>query len=372
MMTERWSVEKAKAWYDAQPWIRGYNTYPSNCVNRIAMWQKHRHDEVIEQVRYEFKLAQDTGFNAVRMFTQFEVWLYEHDSFMSNLEEYIAAAAEFGQKVMFVIGNDCCVPKHFYGVEFGEQRVDWGYHSGIRRGQHSGTHGSNVGYLLCDEPELQPKFFEMVEEFAAKYGQDERVQIWDVWNEIGNSNRGMMSVPMMEQCFHILRASDVIQPITCSIYNFHMDGDCAEYSEAERRAAELSDIISFHYYGSYQNMIRIIEDLKANYGDRPLINSEWLNRIAHNNVDEIFPLFYLENIGSYHWGLMQGFSQTYEPWGGYFAKIDDPDYHGPDDLIKLQHDLFRFNGHPYIAREVAIIKDFAARADRRFQKKQEK
>ncbi len=363
---ERWSVEKAKEWYASQPWIRGCTTYPSNCVNRIAMWQEYNHGAVIAQVREEFKLAKETGLNAIRMIIQFEVWLKEHDSFMNNLEEYITAADEFGQKVMFVIGNDCCVPKDFYGFTFGEQRVDWGYHSGIKRGQHSSTHGSNIGYLLLDEPDMKVKFFEMVDEFAKKYGQDDRIQIWNVWNEIGNSRREMLSVPTMERCFEILRENNVKQPLTADIWSHR---NTPEYSEAERRAGELSDIISFHYYGSYQNMIKIIENLREMYGDRPLINTEWLNRIEHNDVDDIFPLFYLENIGSYHWGLMQGFSQTYEPWGVYFKEIDDPSYSGPNDLIKLQHDIYRFSGHPYIAKEIEIIKDFSARADKKFAEK---
>ena len=134
---------------------------------------------------------------------------------------------------------------------------------------------------------------------------------------------------------------------------------------------ELSDIISFHYYRSYQNMIRIIEWLKDAY-DRPIINNEWLNRIEHNNVDEIYPLFYLENIGSYHWGLVQGYSQTYEPWGEYLRFVRDPNYNGPLDLTKWQHDLYRFNGMPYIAKEIEIIKLFNRLADERFARKQEK
>ena len=102
-----------------------------------------------------------------------------------------------------------------------------------------------------------------------------------------------------------------------------------------------------------------------------IIANEWLNRIEHNNVDEIFPLFYLEKVGSYHWGLIQGYSQTYEPWGCYLGDIADPDYNGDKDFTKFQHDLYRFNGLPYIAREIEIIKDFSARADKKFAEKQQ-
>ena len=120
----------------------------------------------------------------------------------TNLEEYFTLASKYGLSVMLTLGNDCCVPKELYVFDkdhFGEQKVDWGYHSGIKRGQHSGTHGSNVGYLLMDEDEYREKFFEMVDELAKKYSKDERLLIWNVWNEIGANNRGTLSLPLMEK-----------------------------------------------------------------------------------------------------------------------------------------------------------------------------
>ena len=67
----QWSKEQAWRWYNDRPWIRGFNGYPSNCVNRIAMWQEFEHKEVFEQIEYEFNLAKETGFNAVRAIIQF-------------------------------------------------------------------------------------------------------------------------------------------------------------------------------------------------------------------------------------------------------------------------------------------------------------
>ena len=55
----------------------------------------------------------------------------------------------------------------------------------------------------------------------------------------------------------------------------------------------------------------------------------------------------------------------------YLELIDDPGYSGPWDLTKMQHDLYRFNGHPYIAREIEIIRHFCALADARFEKKKQ-
>ena len=50
----RWTVARVQEWYNKRPWIRGYCGYPSNCVNRIAMWQEYNHDKVFEQIENEF------------------------------------------------------------------------------------------------------------------------------------------------------------------------------------------------------------------------------------------------------------------------------------------------------------------------------
>ena len=166
MNNGKWSAERAWEWYRAQKWIRGYCGYPSNCVNRIALWQEFEHHEVFEQLDREFALAEKTGLNAVRALIQFEVWQKEHDSFMRNLEEYFTLADRHGLKVMLVLGNDCTVAKsRWKPAVFGKQSVDWGYHSGIKGGQHAGDY-REAGYQLLDDPEIEPLYYEMVAELA--------------------------------------------------------------------------------------------------------------------------------------------------------------------------------------------------------------
>lgn len=358
---ERWSEKKAWEWYDSQPWIRGWCGYPSNCVNWIAMWQEYKHAEVFEQIAREFELAKKTGFNAVRTLLSLDVYKEEHDAFMEHVEEYLGLADSYGIKVTVIFGNDCCAPKELCTPPvFGEQKVDWGYHGGVKRGTHAVIH-SNVGYNpYIDEPENRKLFLKMVDEISAKYAKDPRIQIWNVWNEIGNSRRGMMSVDAMKECFEIIRSHDPIQPLTAECWSA-VDAE-ENLTPQERIALELSDITSFHCYLNFQDTVKAIGWLRKL--GRPVINTEWLNRIEKNDVDEVFPLFWLERIGSFNWGLIQGYSQTYEPWGRYTKAIDDPDYHGDFDFTRLQHDLYRFNGHPYRAKEIKIIKDFSALADK--------
>lgn len=365
-MNRQWTKEEAWQWYRSQSWIRGYNGVPSNCVSYAEMWQSYNHKTVFKQLRYEFDLARKTGLNAVRVFLDFEVWLAQHDSFMCNLEEYLALADEFGLKVMPVLAHDCYAPKEaFKPFVPGAQHVDWGWHSGAAAGPFAEQH-QTMGWQHLDDEKFRPLYYQMVDEIVGKYARDERIHIWNVWNEIGNSRRGMKSVPYMRELFRIIRVHDPIQPLTADCYTCNPQTGETE-TEEERIALEMSDIITFHYYRDFQGMIPVIEFLKE-YG-RPIINDEWLNRIEHNNVDEIFPLFYLEGIGSYHWGLIQGYSQTYEPWGGYLKDIRDPHYQGNLDFTKYQHDLYRFNGCPYIAREIEIIKKFSALADEKFERR---
>jgi len=356
----QWTEEQAWNWYREQPWIRGWCGYPSTCVNRIAMWQAYGHEETARRIDAEFGIAEELGFNAVRAVIQFEVWYYEHDSFMRNFEEYLTLAAKHGIRVMVCLGNDCTVPKsRFKPVAFGEQKIDWGFHSGIRQGPHTGDY-KEPGFMLLDDPAFENSYYEMVAELGETYGQDDRIQIWDVWNEPGNSNRGNMSAKAMVKFFEILREKKVKQPLTADAWR--MQTSVSQAAEIERLAMDLSDVITFHYYGPYENMVLIIESLRESY-NRPLINNEWLNRLNGNDYAEIFPLFYLERIGSYSWGLMQGYSQTFEPWGGYFT---NPAFmEGKLDLTKWQHDLYRFNGYPYDPKEIKLIRRFTELADRR-------
>ena len=149
-----------------------------------------------------------------------------------------------------------------------------------------------------------------------------------------------------------------MQPLTADVWSY--DGNMDVNSEAGRRALELSDVISFHWYGSFERMVRLIDKLKR--FNRPLLCTEWLNRIEGNDVEHLLPLFWLENIGSYHWGLTQGYSQTYEPWGAYFIRQEKGENL---DLTKWQHDIYRFNGLPYIPREIEVFRRFAELADKR-------
>ena len=100
---------------------------------------------------------------------------------------------------------------------------------------------------------------------------------------------------------------------------------------------------------------------------RPLFNTEWLHRMQHNTVQTHLPLFYLERIGSYHWGFVAGLNQTYEPWESMWTRYARGELPADVDFTKWQHDILRPNLRPYNPHEIEIIKHYLALSKRDYE-----
>lgn len=358
-----WSKERAWEWYNGRPWIRGCNYMSADCANRVDQWQSLGFDERLETTDKELALMAETGFNSIRIIPEFVVWDEEHDTFFDRFDRYLDVCAKHGISCMVVLANDCMRPKSFEANHLGVQNVDWGYHGGRKISQH-GTH-NEMGFHLFDEPDTAARYFQMVREIVERYKNDERIIIWDVYNEVGNSKRREVTLPNLKRMFEIIREIDPVQPLTCETWTIG-GRTIEELPEVEKFAIENSDIISYHNYGTYLENIKILKQLKEL--GRPILNTEWLNRCKHNTVQEMFPLFYLENVGCYNWGFVAGKYQTYEPtnlsWEWY-EKNPNIDF----DFTKWFHDLYRINHRPYDPREIKLIKQICAMADADFEKK---
>lgn len=64
--SQRWSQEKANAWYASQPWLVGCNYIPANAVNQIEMWYKDTFSP--DLIDKELGWAEGLGFNSLRVF----------------------------------------------------------------------------------------------------------------------------------------------------------------------------------------------------------------------------------------------------------------------------------------------------------------
>lgn len=362
-MAGTWSKAQAWQWYNTRPWIRGCNFMSSDDANRIDQWQALTFDEHLQTADRELALAASLGYNSIRIIPEFIVWYQEHDGFFQRFDRYLETAWSHGISAMVVLGNDCMPPKgpDWVMPSVGPQHFDIGYHGGRKVSQH-GTF-STVGYHLLDDPEFTELHYRFVREIVARYRQNPRVLMWDVYNEPGNSNRGDITPRHLRKYFEIVRGENPRQPLTCGLWRDVQKLDIHRLTELEQIILESSDILSFHSYGSYTDMILAIRKLRQ-FG-RPIINTEWLARCLGNNVEELFPLFYLERIGCYNWGFVAGKYQTYEPWNAVWDQYEK-NHNLNWDFTKWFHDLYRPNLRPYNPRETELIHSFCQLAEEDF------
>ncbi len=358
----RWSKERIWAWYNSRPWMRGCNYMSYDCANRIDQWQALGSEERFEIVENELKLMRETGFNTVRLILEYVVWKEEHDSFMERFERYLALYNKYGISCMIVLANDCMPPKtdDWKLPYIGEQEFHWGYQFNRKRSQH-GYHTEPAPHFYLDAPETREDYYRMVREIVTTYKDDERICVWDVYNEPGNSMRGEITLPILKEMFEMIREIDPVQPLSCGLWAFSHDEN-EPYSPLNQFMLDNSDIISYHSYSTYEENIKQLRRLKKE--GRPIINTEWLARCLHNNVKEMFPLFYLENVGCMNLGFVAGRSQATEPWEMLWNDYDN----GRTDLAMNTwfHDLYRGNHRPYDPEEIKTIKTFCNLADRDF------
>ena len=337
----------------------------SDCCNRIDQWQAYKFEKKLATADRELAMAADIGYNAIRIIIEFEVWDRQHDGFIDRLERYIATAYKHGLSSMIVLSNDCAVAKSVYKpAEFGEQKVEWGYHGGRKNSPHVSS--TEERYSVLDDPANLPRYKEMIRELISIYAHDERVIVWNLMNEPGNYGRGEKSLPQLKSFFEIARDIDPIQPLCADVWT-GINEDGTAKTEIEQFAIDNSDIISYHCYSDYAKSVERIKGLKKT--GRPLLNTEWLHRVNNNNVKEQFPLFYLERIGCFNWGFVAGKYQTYEPWETFWDILDE---HPEFDITKWQHDLLRPSGRPYDPKEIELIKHFCKKADEDFERDHKK
>lgn len=364
-MGTKWSEERIWKWYNSKPWIRGCNFIGSDCANRIDQWQSYKCDERFATEDSELNLAKNTGFNSIRVLIEYDVWDQEHDNFMANLERRLALADSNNMTVMMVMSNECCVPKEFYKKnQLGEQHYDLGYHGGRKISPHQS--GMDT-YSIIDEPEIADRYLEMVKEIITKYKDDERIIAWNLMNEPGNRRKNK-SMEFLKRLFKVAREIDPIQPLAADVWGRVNEDGYPFEREIEVVALENSDFISFHCYENFSEVVKRVTALKKH--NRPIMCTEWLCRVKNNNIHDIFPFFYAEKIGSYHWGLVASYkTQYFEPYNRIWEDFENENIETAHLKVKEWfHDIYRPSHHPYDPTEIKIIKEFTALSDREYEK----
>lgn len=340
-----WSQERAARWYAQQPWLVGCNFLPSTAINQLEMWQAETFDP--ETIDRELGWAASLGFNSLRVYLHDLPWQEDRDGFLERVERFLQIADDHGLRTMLVL---------FDGV------WDPDPQSGPQRRPRTGVHNSgwvqSPGRVALADPEKQDRLQPYVTDVIRRFGKDERVVVWDLFNEPDNPNThsyGPLELPdkdalaarLVEKSFQWAREVAPVQPLTVGLWRGPAWDNRAALNQVHQAALEYSDVISFHDYGDPQSMESRIEQLST-YG-RPLLCTEYMARGNGSTFAAILPILKREKVAAYCWGLVDGKSQTKYPWSTWQMPIlGEPE--------PWHHDIFRSDGTPYQNSEVELIR----------------
>lgn len=146
-------------------------------------------------------------------------------------------------------------------------------------------------------------------EIIHRYKSDERIFAWDLYNEPECSKQVKLVLPLLRYIYASARSvNDVKQPMTIGVAKWPLTSPLATFE------LSVSDIISFHSYGSLVNMMSNVTDLRLMQPGRPIICTEWLARPFGSTIFTHLDYFQYDKIGAIQWGLVAGRSQTNYPW----------------------------------------------------------
>jgi len=325
----RWSEEKARAWYAEVAPIVGCNYLPRTAVNTTEMWQKETFDP--KTIDEELGWAEKAGYNSLRVFVQYLVWKDDPEGLKRRMDEFLTIAQRHGIRVMFVPFCDCA---------FAGREPYLGKQDEPVPGVHNSGWVPSPGLKRVVDRSAWPDLERYVKDLVGRFGNDRRVLIWDLYNEPGNSRMGEKSLPLAAAAFRWAREAKPDQPLTIGAWtNFE--------GHMSKALMEMSDIVSFHGYDRPEGVVRKSSICRAYH--RPVLCTEWLHRQSGNTFETILPIFAENRIGSYHWGLVAGRTQTYMPWGSKRG----------DSMPKVwQHDVFHADGKPYDAKEFELLRQY--------------
>ena len=226
----RWTPEEATAWYAEQGWRSGCNYVPATAVNQIEMWSADTYDHA--QIDKELGWAGELGFNTMRVFLSSVVWSHDAEGLKKRMDDFLDICKSHGIKPFFVFFDDCWDPESSYGP----QRAP------VPGKHNSGWVKDPSKSLRADTTSLFPMLEAYVKDIVGSFRNDDRVLMWDLYNEPGNGKFGNESLPLLRNAFKWAREAGNTQPLTSGIWT-------TDLKDLNRAQLDLSDVSSYHGYG---------------------------------------------------------------------------------------------------------------------------
>jgi hypothetical protein len=323
---QKWSKEKADEWYADHKWMSGANFIPSNAINQLEMWQEATFDPAI--LDRELGYAQGIGFNTMRVFLHSLAYKADAKGFKKRVDKYLEIATKHGISTMFVFFDDCWSPVGAIGKQ-----------PEPKTGIHNSGWLQDPGFPASVDRANDKELEAYVKDILTTFGKDKRILLWDLYNEPGNSGKGVKSAALLKNVFKWAREANPSQPLSAGLWKW-------DFTELNTFQAQNSDIITYHFYEDIEGHQRIINLLRTH--DRPMICTEYMARTKNNSFYNHMTLLKKENIGAINWGLVAGKTNTIFAWDTPVPTGGEPDI--------WFHDIFTKDGTPYRQDEVNIIK----------------
>jgi len=337
----QWTAEDVNEWYAGQPWLLGTNFIPSTAINPVEMWQESTYDPVT--IERELGYAAGIGMNTVRVFLHYLVWKEEGAKYLDRIDHFLGLAEKHGIAVMPVFFDDCWNPSPEYGPQ--PEPEPFVHNSGWVQ-----CPGLEILTDTARHDQLKPYLQEVMERFAA----DDRIIVWDLYNEPGNTNAVAYGDPedkpeysyvLLKKAFAWARDAAPSQPLTTGVWTGDWS-DPEHLSPLNQFSLEHSDLITFHCYHDLEGFRRFYEPLQRY--DRPVVCTEFMSRGSGGTFEAILPYMKEHKIGGYNWGLVNGKTQTIYSWESWTRDIS-----GEADF--WHHDILRRDGTPYDQSEADLM-----------------
>ncbi len=187
----RWSSKKVTEWYSEQEWLIGSNFLPSTAINQLEMFQTETFDK--KTIRKELGLAKSLGFNSMRVYLHDLLWEIK-DEFLINFEKFLSICKESNIKPIIVLFDDCHRANPKLGTQYlpvkGIHNSGWSQSPG-----HKIVKDINNGYMS----ELK-RLKDFTQEVLDLYRNDQRILLWDLYNEPGQFGIGEQSLDFFRAC----------------------------------------------------------------------------------------------------------------------------------------------------------------------------
>lgn len=248
------------------------------------MWQKETFDP--ETIDRELSYAEGIGFNTMRVYLHSLAYKADKKGFKNRVDQYLSITNKHNIKTIFVIFDDVWDAK----PKIGKQKLP-------EPGTHNSGWVQDPGYPASIEKENFQELENYVKDIIGTYANDERVLLWDLYNEPGNNDKGNESMSLLKEVFSWAREVNPSQPLSAGLWKWDL-------KDLNAFQALNSDIITYHSYNDPEKHQLIIELLKTH--GRPMICTEYLARTRNNRFSNTLPMLKEENIGAINWGLVNG------------------------------------------------------------------